>query len=237
MNNVKNDMLPVFLIKEKTLAQAWEKAVLKLFNEGFNIKTEYGGSSKDASVLISIEEPLREPRIHKGDYVTFLDGKNYIPKVLEGSLDHKIGKGVDYTYHDRLFNYKPDREDPLFTINQIEKIVQKLKEVSYSRRSQAITWYVDRDWETDSPPCLQRVWCRVIHDKLIMETTWRSRDLFHAWGSNALALTELQRVIADKIGIGVGQYIDFSNSLHIYEKDYKEVRRFIDTLKRKSKKA
>ena len=69
-----------------------------------------------------------------------------------------------------------------------------------------------------------------------METTWRSRDLFHAWGSNALTLTELQKIIAERLDVEVGQYVDFSNSLHIYEKDYKEVLRFIETLEKRQKK-
>ena len=236
MNETQNRMLPVFLIEAETLAEGWKKSVLKVFKEGFDINTEYGGSSKDASVLVHIKEPFKKPRFHRGDYVTSLDGKNYIPKVLEGSIDHKIGKGVTYTYHDRLFKYKPDKENPLIEINQIEKIIEKLRDSPYSRRAQGITWFVDRDWETDSPPCLQRVWCRIFSGKLVMETTWRSRDLFHAWGSNALALTELQKVMADKLEVEVGQYVDFSNSLHIYEKDYKEVQRFIETLEKRQEK-
>nr|MDO8134501.1 hypothetical protein [Candidatus Njordarchaeum guaymaensis] len=44
----------------------------------------------------------------------------------------------------------------------------------------------------DSPPCLQRVWCTVREDKLIMHTTWRSRDIYRAMHMNMLALTELQ---------------------------------------------
>ncbi len=230
-----NGILPVLLIEAKNLAEAWEKTVLEVWEKGFHIKTEYGGSSKDATVLIHVVNPLQEPRKHRGDYVTFLEVKNYVPMVLEGSIDYKIGKGVTYTYHDRLFKYKQDSNNLSWEIDQIEKIVEKLKKSPYSRRAQAITWFVDRDWLTDEPPCLQRVWCRVYEGRLIMETTWRSRDLFHAWGSNAYALTELQKVMAEKIGVEVGQYTDFSNSLHIYEKDFKEVERFIATLEIKKK--
>ena len=126
MNEVQNRMLPVFLIETETLAEGWKEAVLKVFKEGFDIETEYGGLSKDASVLIHIKEPFKnkKSRIHPGDYVTSLDGKNYVPKVLKGSIDHKIGNGVTYTYHDRLFKYKPDKENPLIEIVSIPALIR-----------------------------------------------------------------------------------------------------------------
>ena len=55
-----------------------------------------------------------------------------------------------------------------------------------------------------------------------MNTHWRSRDLYKAWFMNVYALTELQRIIADKISkkidrpVSVGRYVDISDSLHIY---------------------
>ena len=236
MIEIRNETLPVFLINAETLAEAWEKTVMRVWENGAELETEYGGLSKDGTVTINVTNPRKEPRIHKGDYVTFLDIKNYVPKVLEGTIDDKIGKGVTYTYHDRLFKYKADKSNPSLEIDQIKKIVEKLKETPFSRRAQATTWFVDRDWDTDSPPCLQIIWCRVVFGKLVMETTWRSRDLFHAWGSNAYALTELQKIMAEKIGVEVGQYIDSSYSLHIYQKDYKEVERFLETLKKRQQK-
>lgn len=241
MSGVKDKKLPVLLIEAETLGGAWIKAVLDVWNKGFDIRTEYGGLSKDATVMIHVTDPFKEPRAHIADYITYSScvlKKDYVEQILNGTLDDKIGKGgVAYTYHDRLFKYKMNKDSPL-TINQIDKIVEKLKEVPYSRRAQAITWYPDdRDWGTDSPPCLQRVWCRIIGGRLVMEITWRSRDLFHAWGANAYAMTELQRKIAEELGVEVGQYIDFSNSLHIYEKNYKELQRTLETFeKRKANK-
>jgi len=243
--------LPVIKIEEETIGKAWEKTVLAVWSEGTEIRTEYGGSSKDSTVIVNIKNPLKEPRIHRGDYATYMAVKKggYLGEVLEGTIDQKIGTAIHYTYHDRLFNYQTGKTsenllkrlllkvlgETSSPINQIDKIVEKLKEAPYSRRAQAITWYVSLDWETDSPPCLQRIWCRVIAGRLIMETTWRSRDLFHAWGSNAYAMTELQVIMAEEIGVEVGQYIDFSNSLHLYEKDYEEIEKFLGTLERRKR--
>jgi len=58
--------------------------------------------------------------------------------------------------------------------------------------------------------------------KLNMNSHWRSRDAYKAAFMNMFALTELQARLAsalsDKTGteIGVGQYVDVSDSYHIY---------------------
>lgn len=230
-------MLPVLLIEGETLGEVWMKAVETVWKKGCDIRTEYGGLSKDATVVINVKKPFLEPRAHRADYVTYMCcvlKKDYPEEILNGRLDHKIGENLHYTYHDRLFKYRAiEGSEP---INQIEWIVEKLKKSSFSRRAQGITWQPARgDLDTDSPPCLQRIWGRVINNKLVIQTTWRSRDLFHAWGSNAYGLTELQKKMAEDIGVEVGQYVDFSNSLHIYEKDYKELQTVLETLANKEK--
>jgi thymidylate synthase len=89
------------------------------------------------------------------------------------------------------------------------------------------------DPKTDDPPCLQRIWCRLVSDDcggwiLNMNTHWRSRDLYKAWFMNVYALTDLQKRIADRISaridqaVSVGRYVDISDSLHIYGSYFKD---------------
>jgi thymidylate synthase len=90
------------------------------------------------------------------------------------------------------------------------------------------------DVGTDDPPCLQRLWCRLVDAdtgglSLNMNTHWRSRDLYKAWFMNVYAFTELQRIIAQRISkkidqpVTVGRYVDISDSLHIYGSYFEEV--------------
>jgi thymidylate synthase len=57
---------------------------------------------------------------------------------------------------------------------------------------------------------------------LNMNTHWRSRDLYKAWFMNVYALTDLQRMIAERISqridkpVSLGRYVDISDSLHLY---------------------
>jgi thymidylate synthase len=113
----------------------------------------------------------------------------------------------------------------------MEYIVQKLKETPYSRRAQAITWRPLVDPYHEDPPCLQRIFMRIKEGKLIMQTTWRSRDLFRAWEANVNGMIRIQKSIADKLGVEMGHYLDFSNSLHIYGSTIAEVKDMLNRMK------
>ena len=118
-------------------------------------------------------------------------------------------------------------------VNQIEYIVETLKEKPYSRRAQAITWRPLVDPFHIDPPCLQRIFMRIKDDKLVMHTTWRSRDLFRAWEANVNGMIRIQKMVADQLEVGMGHYVDFSNSLHIYGSTISEVKDMLIRMKLK----
>ena len=63
-----------------------------------------------------------------------------------------------------------------------------------------------------------------------MNSHWRSRDLYKAWFMNAYALTDLQRIIAQRIAAEIGQpvkigrYVDITDSLHIYGSYFRQAK-------------
>lgn len=122
-------------------------------------------------------------------------------------------------------------------INQIEYLIKKAKQEPVSRKLQVTTWQPHKDLLISGAPCLQRIWFRIIEDKyLTMETCWRSRDLFKAWTSNCIGMIELGKLIANRLNLQLNQYIDFSNSLHIYASDFEAVESVFETInKRKPK--
>ncbi len=164
----------------------------------------------------------------------FLD-LEYINEVVEGTRNHLIRKtkSYPYTYHDRLTNFpNPDGT----RIDQIERLINDLRiDKENTNRHQAITSIPLIDLESNDPPCLQRVWCKLIDGRLVMHTTWRSRDGFGAWHMNALAMTELQKRIANEIGSPVGCYVEFNDSVHLYENKWEQVRRFISVVNKRRK--
>jgi thymidylate synthase len=127
------------------------------------------------------------------------------------------------------------------TVDQIEYMIEKLSETSYTRRAQAITWNPGMDPFTDDPPCLQRIWCRLVDQgdgklSLNMNSHWRSRDAYKASFMNIFALTDLQAMIAGEISkrinkeVTVGRYVDISDSFHIYGSYAEEFKRFLKTV-------
>ncbi len=240
--------IPVISITASCLPEAWEKAVLAVWDNGFEIKTQYDKSedppSKDATVMITVNEPFSEPRIHKNFPGGPEELESYRLEVVSGIHDHWIDPAAGkwtYTYHERLFAYSPvedirgaDASKPFRKIDQIQYIIDCLSQAGHSRRAQAITWMPTADPNTDDPPCLQRIWCRLVTSdtgrlSLNMNTHWRSRDLYKAWFMNVYALTDLQKIIAEQISqkidkpVKVGRYVDISDSLHIYGSYFDEV--------------
>lgn len=232
--------VPTISIGAQCLPDAWEKAVVAVWRQGLAIKTQYDKPgdppSKDATVMITVSNPFNEPRIHKNFPGGPEELEAYRQEVVAGIHDHWIDPAAGkwtYTYHERLFAYSPVEDlrnpnspKPFMAVDQIQYIINALSACSHTRRAQAITWMPSCDPKTEDPPCLQRIWCRLVQDEegyvLNMNTHWRSRDLYKAWFMNVYALTDLQKLIAERISektgtpVKVGRYVDISDSLHIY---------------------
>ena len=86
--------IPVLFVKASCLPEAWEKAVLEVWNDGIDIKTQYDKSedpsSKDATVIVKIDNPFTEPRIHKNFPGGPAELEVYRQEVVNGIHDHWI---------------------------------------------------------------------------------------------------------------------------------------------------
>ena len=192
-----------------------------------------------------------EDTIHKYYDIEFVDGevvkkhqkliKAEMIKSTEDTVIWKLKDGVEYELDKKISDKLGIEKIPIGIlefprINQIEYIIQKLREKPYSRRAQAITWRPLVDPYHIDPPCLQRIYMRVKEGKLIMQTTWRSRDLFRAWEANVNGMIRIQKYVADQLSVEMGHYLDFSNSLHIYGNTISEVKDMFYRMKNKGEK-
>jgi len=248
--------IPVLKVKGKNICEAWEKSLISLWKNGCDIKSHYDKEndplSRDCTMIMVIEKPLFEPRVHRG-IPTGLEGLEiYRQEFLEGVHDHWIGSSGstswDYTYHQRLFGYQGIKQtktgQEISFFDQIEWAIKELAKSSFSRRILAITWQVEKDQKVSDPPCLQQCWWRILEKNnksfLNMRTLWRSRDAFKAAFMNLFVLTELQKIMAEKISeicqkkIEIGQHTDVSWSYHIYGKDIEKCHDFLKILNNRS---
>ncbi|MBW2147044.1 MAG: hypothetical protein JRI22_08490 [Deltaproteobacteria bacterium] len=243
--------IPVLMVSGSTLAEAWERSLLELWEKGCEIRTDYdrrdeSGAymdppSKDCSMCIVVENPSAEPMIHRCFPGGLEDLEEYRQEVVEGIKDHWVRDPLDptdtrweYTYHGRLFSYQvPGLEAP---INQVEQsILAVLTRSPHSRRAQGITWQPWSDSGFEHPPCLQSIWCRLRMEEsgrpwLNMNVRFRSRDAYDAAFMNMFALIHFQErlaeILSQRLGraVGVGRYVDWSDSYHIYGRRMEDFR-------------
>lgn len=232
---------------------------MAVWEKGVRLSTEYDQDrdppSLDATMTLVVDSPFEEPRLHRAFPGGVEDLEKYRLEVVEGVHDHWIrpeeGKWT-YTYHKRLFDYRVSEslEDldrgPLAAVNQMDAVVEKLCRVPHTRRAQAITWMPTLDPKTDDPPCLQRLWFRVLEDSegtwhLNMNTHWRSRDAYKAAFMNIYALTDLQKILAEEISrrterkVLPGRYVDMTDSYHIYGAYLTEIQeRFLRSIRERT---
>ena len=248
--------IPVLFIEGKSLAEAWENSLVALNENGCSIKTEYDKPedppSKDCSMTVVIHEPLSEPMIHRDFPGGLEDLQEYVLEVLEGTKDHCVRDSAadnddarwEYTYHQRLFEYTVPNTDTIY--DQIEIIAQKLSNVHYTRRAQAITWKVWEDNFCYDPACLQSIWCRLLkgdNDDWLLNTNirFRSNDAYKAAFMNMFAFIQLQKKIAHRIHelsgktVKLGRYVHQADSYHIYGSYFNEFeQRFLRALKNRT---
>jgi thymidylate synthase len=243
--------IPVLAVEGDCIARAWENSLIKLHQEGCDISTQYDKAgdppSKDATMMITVADPLAEPMIHRDMPGGFEDLQEYVMEVCDGIKDHWVRDTNDasdtrweYTYHQRLFAYAvPSLEE---TVDQIEHLCQQLAKTGFTRRAQAITWKVWEDHDCYDPACLQSIWCRILEQdqlpRLSMNVRFRSNDAYKAAFMNIFALVQLQLRIAQRVSqltgqeIHLGRYCHVADSYHIYGSNMAEfASRFLGAVK------
>jgi len=234
MSGISMNGIPVLHAEGDCIARAWENALVKLYESGCDVKTQYDKPddppSKDATMILTVVDPLAEPMIHRDFPGGFEELQEYVMEVCEGIKDHCVRDPDDesdtrweYTYHQRLFGYEVPTLD---TTDQIEHICRQLADTPYTRRAQAITWKVWEDSTCYDPACLQSIWCRIIPEDdqpvLSMNVRFRSNDAYKAAFMNIFALVNLQQTIARRIeeisgtAVKLGRYCHMADSFHIY---------------------
>lgn len=220
-----------------SLPEAYHDAIETLYTCGTVCDCENQdtkSTQKELSMTMVVENPLAEPMISRlwigGPY----DLARYLREMLDGEFDFCIGNGWDYTYHDRMANFR-SRSDATYDIkgiDQIKFVIDELKRCPYSRRA-VISIRSDYDMRTDAtdPACLQHIHYFIRDNKLHCKVLFRSNDAVEATFMNAFALIMLQKKIADELGVEVGSYTHRANSFHCYEKNFKDLEGYVQRIR------
>lgn len=249
--------IPVLNVTGKTLAEAYEKALIELYKNGVGFRTQYDKPgdplSIDSTMDITVIEPFTDPMIHKA-FPGGIDTLREYVMELSGAKDHWTKNMNDpddtrweYTYHGRVAEYGSWKElengksikAGNFSINQINTVIEKLIKQPYTRQAQMITWMPNIDNECFDPPCLQSIWYRILEDEegawwLNSNIRFRSND---AWGASFMNMFGFinfsKNLIADPISERTGKTVKLgrmnwhADSYHIYGKDIETAKQLL----------
>jgi len=250
--------IPVLSVSGPCLARAYENALVALHRNGTRFRTQYDKDddplSLDATMNITVEDPLADPMIHRAFPGGFGDLREYVYELqgLKDSWTKNMNDPKDtrweYTYHGRLQNYGQWKERAeedgrpvsrtvgAIRVDQVENVIAKLAEQPFTRQAQMITWMPNLDLECFDPPCLQSLWYRILEDDggtqwLNCNVRFRSNDAWGASFMNMFGFTRFNReVIADELERRTGKTVRLgrlnwhADSYHIYGKDIESAR-------------
>lgn len=233
-------------IHSVSFAKAWEEAVK--FVRDSPEKLMFGGGTEikhavDSQCSIILDEhAVREVLqhvVHISDpFATPLKLKEYISEYT----DEYDASRFDYTYHKILkegFNKHKiiartgvceiDEETYILQelpFNQIEALrfglEKQCKEKLSSNRNVAVLWNpVVHTYSPKATPCWNEISVRWKQEGQVqIYWTFRSHDLFSAWGGNTVAMIEfLNRVVVKPCNCEIVEVCEFNYSLHIYDYD------------------
>lgn len=141
-------------------------------------------------------------------------------------LPHYAGAGSVYpgAYGFRLRKH--------FGLDQLERVYAALERNADTRQAVLQIWdsAVDIPKPDGSPsnpdvPCNLCSMLKLRDGKLFWTQIMRSNDLFRGAPYNFVQFTVLQEVLAGWLGAGVGTYVHWSDSLHVYDRDVERVGR------------
>ena len=231
-----NGQIPVLYARGRCLPEAWENSLVALFTCGTLVETQYDRlddpPSRDASMMMVVDEPTAEPMIHRSFPGGLEDLEEYRQEVVDGIKNHWIRNPEDpddnrweYTYNERMFAYKvPGLNSP---VDQFEGMARTLAESPITRRAQMVSWQPWMDLGAYDPACWQSLWGRITRDEtgeafLNLNMRFRSRDAYKAAFMNDFAFIDLAGKLAARISemrgekIRLGRFVDQSDSYHIY---------------------
>lgn len=116
-----------------------------------------------------------------------------------------------------------------YGFNQIEKVIEILKEDPLSRRAK-INLNVPNPMvkETLDEPCTMSLHFMVRKNKLDCTAVMRSNDVWFGFPYDVAFFTTLQKYIAKRLGIGYGWYTHFAVSFHMYDRDAEKIAAIVE---------
>lgn len=216
----------------RTANEVWIKAANLLLQQQEIVESRTGGVYEILHSFISIEEPRQKwiydriPPVSIGyalaELVWIMNGDNRsdIINFWNPKLEKYAGKSEFYhgAYGKRIRSH--------FGLDQLFAAYQALQNVPESRQVviQIYDTKIDFPIENGKPrdediPCNVCSMLKIRQGKLEWSQIMRSNDVLLGMPYNFVQFTGLQEILAGWLGVAVGSYNHYSDSLHLYNRD------------------
>lgn len=129
------------------------------------------------------------------------------------------GKTANSAYGARIFRLHPRIADG--ELNQWEYVKSELKRDPDSRRAVIhIRTPDDSLHAVKDVPCTLALQFFIREGSLHLHVNMRSSDIILGIAYDVPAFTTMQEILANELGVELGEYVHTSNSLHCYERDF-----------------
>lgn len=223
-------------IEGKTANEVWKKAAEILLEQENTIEGRNGDTFELLHTILSIEKPRQKwvydriPPISIGfalaELVWIMNGeeRSDVINYWNPSLPKYAGSGDIYygAYGKRIRSH--------FNFDQLDKAYCALQSVPESRQVVIQIYDVKKDFpihngqpRSKDIPCNICSLLKVRGGKLEWSQVMRSNDILLGMPYNFVQFTSLQEIIAGWIGIEIGSYAHYSDSLHLYCQDVDKI--------------
>ena len=127
-----------------------------------------------------------------------------VPKIWESMADGdgEVNSNYGYQWQRR---------------NQLDKVIHQLASNPETRQA-AISIYDGKEINRygHDTPCTYAVQFTIIDNSLCMSVYMRSNDLWYGFCNDQYQFSSLQKLVAERLGIGIGWYYHHAHNLHLY---------------------
>lgn len=208
----------IFKLRGEKVADVWVEILKNIMRFGAIKTSHYDDDIREligVSTVIENEDP-DEPYLP--NWMLGLT-KEELFQYYEQYMTDKVHEGAHYGYGNRMRNMRGK--------NQIEFIIQRLKEEMDDRGACAVTWNVDVDLGQKRRPCILLIQALVQDGAVHLLSYIRSNDMFQAWPRNCFGLLKIQKEIASALNLKMGPLSVVSASAHIYKKEWEEANKIV----------
>ena len=178
-----------------------------LFNVGFTL-------SNPLENYIFNKERNWKPDYAEAEWQWYLSGDPNIKKL--GELYGKIPP-IWERMADSKGNVMSNYGWQMYRNDQLDYVVAKLKHEKDTRHA-AISIYDCKEHKSYSKdtPCTYAIQFTIIDNRLNMAVLMRSNDLWYGFCNDQYCFSMIQKLVADRLDIKVGEYYHYAHNLHLY---------------------